>query len=698
MATSPVSSSSTSTATNSGTTMTAAQISAANKANAQKIISSLSAGSGVDVASLAQNLVSAEKAPQENAINAKIAKNDSKVSGMSSVMFMMSEMQKAFAAVKDKNSFNTMSVSNTNSSAVSVSAGAGAVAADHQIVVNSISQPQRSVTKGFSSADTLINAGNPFSLTLTANNDALIGSTQSYGTYTASIAGPSFGTNPSVNDFKSFSVSVDGKKFQITPAPVRATLNDLATDLQKQLRALDGSSDLSVVFDGNGITVSSNNTSRVVTNPSLSKSTVINLDTGADVGMPDKDTIKGASFGANPSVNDFDVFKIKIGDTERSIYPAPVTASMDDLAANLQSQLRALDGNNDLTVSYEKSSGLKVQSASGKTIDNISLTKKTYADTPSGLVAAINAANRGYKAQLINDGTAIPFKVMITGASGATEGFSIGSDDTINNLGQTFNTPNGGEATDASVIVNGVSYSRKSNTINDIVPGLTLNLKGVSATPASITLTRDTTDLKNKLTALVTAYNDFDNIIKETTNPKSTLDTYGKTLVGDSTVRMIRQQMRSLIFGVSSTPGNNYKSLSQLGFSLDQTGVLSLDSAKLDTALANGVDDIAKMFTGGYNNMSALAKLPAGLAGDAVRTLTNLLSPTGILVTKTNNANTENDKYRAQLTKLQIRMDTLLARYQKQFAAMDSLVGSVNSQKTSLKATFDGMMATYTNK
>jgi flagellar capping protein FliD len=43
-------------------------------------------------------------------------------------------------------------------------------------------------------------------------------------------------------------------------------------------------------------------------------------------------------------------------------------------------------------------------------------------------------------------------------------------------------------------------------------------------------------------------------------------------------------------------------------------------------------------------------------------------------------------------------LDALLTRYNKQFAAMDSLVGSVNAQKTSLKATFDGMMATYTNK
>jgi flagellar capping protein FliD len=41
-------------------------------------------------------------------------------------------------------------------------------------------------------------------------------------------------------------------------------------------------------------------------------------------------------------------------------------------------------------------------------------------------------------------------------------------------------------------------------------------------------------------------------------------------------------------------------------------------------------------------------------------------------------------------------METLLQRYNQQFAAMESLVGSVNAQKTSLKSTFEGMMAAYT--
>ena len=75
-----------------------------------------------------------------------------------------------------------------------------------------------------------------------------------------------------------------------------------------------------------------------------------------------------------------------------------------------------------------------------------------------------------------------------------------------------------------------------------------------------------------------------------------------------------------------------------------------------------------------------------------------MLSASGPLLTKSDNANTQNAKYQEDLTKLGSRMDILLARYQKQFAAMNSLVGNVNSQKTSLKSSFDGMMASLTGK
>ena len=702
MATTAVSSTTASTATGTtATTSTAAQLAAANKASAQKIISSLSAGSGVDVASLAQNLVSAEQAPQANAINAKIAKNDAKVSGMSAVMFMMSELKNAMTAVKDKDSFNSLSVTNSNSSAVGIVASGSALSGQHTVSVSSLTQAQRSISAGFATSSTAINGGNSFALTLAGNNAGVSVGTASTSitSNTATIFSPNFGTTPSVSDFKNFSVTVDGTVYNLAPSPTSATLTDLAADIQKQLRNIEGTTDLSVSVDsGTNLTITSATSTRIVSAPSLSKSTVINLDSGATNGTASDTTITGAAFGTVPSLSDFSSFTVNIGGTVRTLIPASATPNMSSLAQSLQFQLRALDGTDDVSVSYS-GSVLTVSSASGKTITGIGLTKQAYPDTPAGVVDAINGSGRGYKAQLINDGSSSPFKVMITGANGATEGFSVSTSDTAGNaFGAGLTVPSGYGAADASVVVDGISYTRKSNVLTDIIPGVTLSLKGTTTSAASVSFDRDTTDLKTRLNNLVTAYNDFNDIVNQTTDPKSTLETYGNTLVGDSTVKSIRQQIRNLLFSPSTTPGKSMGSLSQLGYSLNEKGVLSLDSTKLDAALQNNFEDVTKLFTGGYNNLSTYSSLRAGIAGDAVKKLTDLLSTTGTLTTKTNNANTENDKYRARLAALQVRMDALLARYQKQFASMDSLVGNVNAQKTSLKATFDGMMATYTNK
>lgn len=695
MATTAVSSTTTSTAATGSPT--AAQLAAANKASAQKIMSSLSAGSGVDVASLAQNLVEAERAPQANAINAKITKNENKVSGLSAVMFMMSEFKTALTAVKDKDSFNTVSASSSNTAAFDVTASTSAIAGSHAISISALSAAQRSVSTGFADPSTPLNGGSSFNFTVAGTNPGVdTGAPQSSASDTAYINGPKFGTSPSVNDFKTFSVTVDGKEYKITPAPNTATLADLASNLQSQLRAQDGSNDLSVtVSGGTNLSIHSLTSTRVVTNPSLSKSTTFNLDTGASIGISNGASINGASFGTSPSISDFSAFSVSIGGTVRSIVPNPAAPTMDALAANIQTQLRTLDGNTDISVSYSGST-LTLTSSSNKAITAATLTKKSYPDTPAGLVEAINSSNRGYKAQLVNDGSGTtPYKIVIKGATGSTEGFTLTST-SATSLG--FTVPTGFGASDAVLSVDGVSYTRKTNAITDIVDGVTISLKAPTDGSANLMVSKDTSAIKTKLTALVTAYNDFNDIVNQTTDPKSTLQTYGATLVGDSTVRMVRQQMRSIIFGVSSTAGSNLKAISELGFSLDQKGVLSLDATKLDKALANNYDDVTKMFTGGFNNLSTYSNLPAGIAGDAVRKLTNLLSPTGPLMTKSDNATTENTKYQAQLSKLQARMDSLLVRYQKQFAAMDSMVGSVNSQKSSLKSTFDAMMASYTNK
>lgn len=494
------------TAASNAAAATADAVAAANKANAQKIKTALGAGSGVDVSSLAQNLVDAEKMPKANVINAKIAKNDARISGFSAVSFVVNEVSTALAALKDKNNFNSVTAVSSNPAAFTVTAGASALTGSHEIEVLQLAKAQRRVSNGVATTATPLNGGKAMTLSFTVGG--------------------------------------------------------------------------------------------------LAK-TPISLADGRD--------------------------------------------------------------------------------------------------TPQDIVNAVNAANTGVKAQLVNtgDGSNAPYQIVLTGPTGSAGSFTMstnyGTGTSSPGLGFNALNPANQNATDAVLKVDGISITRATNSISDAVNGLTLDLKTTSST-VQVDLTRDTTALKTKIDAVVTAYNDAMTMFGVVTDPKSKVDTYGATLVGDSTVRSVKQQLRSLFQGDSSTPGTNISAMWQMGMKINEKGVMSVDSTKLESALQTNFTDVVTVFTGNHNGLSAYSTQNAGFAGDGVRKLSKLLGPNGPMLSQSTNADTQNTKYKDDLTKLDTRMSALLARYTKQFASMDSLVGSVNSQKTSLKATFDGMMASYTNK
>ena len=610
MATTAVSST-TSTATTSSTTSTtsASSASAASKAAAQKLVSSLNAGSGVDVNSLAQNLVDAERGPQQAAINAKITKNESRVSGFAAVSYVLSQVQTALTDLKDQKNFNILTVDNAAPSAFSVTANNQAVAASHDVDVLALAKAQRTVTSGFSSATQSLNpssqGGKAITFALTIGTGASAVST----------------------DIK----LPDG---QDTPQALVQAINSANKGVTAQLvNTGDATNPYHIVLMG---------------------------EQGA-----------AKQFTLTPSYS--------LGG---------VGAATDSI-------------NNGRTVD------LKV------TLGNGSPTTVTVADTPGAIVTALN--NLGLNANLVANpsGSTYVNKLFVSGPTGSPSAFTVEADYGDGNGLQSLLAPvslsfnNNQSASDAKIRVDGVEYTRSSNTLSDVLPGLTFNLKATTTTvsngvttdhPAVIALNRDTSGLKTKMEAVVTAYNDAMTMFGAVTDPKSTLETYGATLVGDSTVRSLKSQLRSMIMGNSATPGTNVGALWQIGFKVDEKGVMTLDSTKLDSALTNSFTDVVKTFTGNQNNLLASSPQSGGIAGDAVRKLTTILGANGALVAQTSNAEAQNNKYRTDLTKLQTRMDALLIRYQKQFAAMDSLVGNVNSQKTSLKSSFDGMMAMYTNK
>ena len=317
--------------------------------------------------------------------------------------------------------------------------------------------------------------------------------------------------------------------------------------------------------------------------------------------------------------------------------------------------------------------------------------------TPAGIAAAINAktADTGVSAQLVKV-SATGYKLVVSGPSGASNAFSLTGSGTGEELNLTPSASNGQlqAAQDALLKVEGLALSRSSNHIDDILTGVTLDLNATTTVAANLNLTLDTSPVAKKLTTLVDAYNQVQTVLTDAYNKDSKTAEYGASLVGDSTVQSIRSELRSMFFNTSSSASGNMNALRDLGISVDSKGVMSLDKAKLSTGLQSDFAGAVKMLTNNVNGTYISSTDKNGVANDAINKLTSLLATDGLLVVQSNNAAKKVNDYKDQLTQLNDRMTKLLDRYNKQFSAMETLVGQTKSLQTSLTSTFAAMNST----
>ncbi len=250
---------------------------------------------------------------------------------------------------------------------------------------------------------------------------------------------------------------------------------------------------------------------------------------------------------------------------------------------------------------------------SSKAVQNVTIDAEH--NTLTGVRDAINAANIGVSASLINDGTGYKLSLTST-ATGADNSLKItvsndssGTDVDNTGLSQFAYDPAGSAgngknltqtvaAQNALLNVDGINgISKSSNTVTDVVQGVTLNLlkESASGVPATLTVSRDTTTVQSSVEKFVSAYNDLNKTLSGLTayDPKTQK---GAILQGDSTVLSIQRQMRSLLTANITGLDGNYKLLSDIGISFQVDGTLALDSSKLQSAINSNFSDIAGIF------------------------------------------------------------------------------------------------------
>ena len=244
---------------------------------------------------------------------------------------------------------------------------------------------------------------------------------------------------------------------------------------------------------------------------------------------------------------------------------------------------------------------LKIAVGSGATQ---SITVTAANSSLTGLAKAINAAGIGVKALVVNTGAASdpskPYKLVLTAVNtGAANTIAI--DASGLDLGGVSGSQALGfgaadvAAQDATFTLNGLPLASASNTAT-AVDGLSLNLLATGA--STITVGADTAAVKKNIGDFVAAYNKINDFINEQRTTK------GSPLVGDSILRTVQEQLRGALSSLATTAGK-YTSLADIGISRADNGSLTLDSAKLDAALASNFADVKALFQSGGTSDTA---------------------------------------------------------------------------------------------
>lgn len=325
--------------------------------------------------------------------------------------------------------------------------------------------------------------------------------------------------------------------------------------------------------------------------------------------------------------------------------------------------------------------------------------------TLASVAAQINKDTKttNISANIITDdkGTRLVFGSTVTGAdseittSSSIAGFTIGKTDKLDATSASSAGYIGEPPVSASLTINGLQVTSKSNTVDKTLGGVTMNLlPGSKGTTTTVTVSTNTDNLKASLQAFVDSYNAVLSAVTTVTKA-SVSDTPDKTtgatvtpasLTGDAMPRAIISALRKELV-TTGAPGE-LSVLAQLGITTGQSdGKLTLDDKKFTAAMDAGLaGDVQQLFTGtGDGKNGLLARMNAAV--------TPYTQTGGIFDTRKTSLNKQQSNLQDQQAALDLRVTTLTATLTAKYNAMDLLVGQLKASATSITSFFDSLNA-----
>ena len=305
-------------------------------------------------------------------------------------------------------------------------------------------------------------------------------------------------------------------------------------------------------------------------------------------------------------------------------------------------------------------------------------------NTLEGIRDAINDANQGVTATIVNDGDpANPYRLVLSSTeSGADQSITISVDPAgeaaigallnhdptgTQNLSETVTAAN------AAFTVDGIAITKSSNTVTDVIQGVTLDLMAQTSGPVTVNVSQDTDSTTAIVENFVSTYNDLRELIKEETASGSG-DSEGGAFAGDSATRSLYNTLRDeLIQAPTGLTSTVYTNLSSIGIEFQSDGSLTLDSASLAAAIQDDSDSVSDLFSSADGYATRL---------DSV--LDEMLKFGGTIDTRTDGYKDRIDSLDDRIGNMEDRLLRTESRIRARFTALDVLISSMSATSSYL--------------
>jgi flagellar hook-associated protein 2 len=279
---------------------------------------------------------------------------------------------------------------------------------------------------------------------------------------------------------------------------------------------------------------------------------------------------------------------------------------------------------------------------------------------------------------------------------------------------------------DATMVLDGTTIKRDSNSIDDMLTGVTLNLKKTSYNSTSssyetltLDVTRDSSAMIEKFETLAESYNDLIDFfeeyqgvqLKEDESSKSLEDgmmdlisilsgdeldndddddsplKYGP-LMGDSTTSMIKNKLFNVSFSDVSGVNSSYNNLTEMGITLTY-GKMSIDKDKFTAAVSADADAINEFFTNDTTTSQ-------GFAVQLIDAIDNMIEnyasdQKGILLARQDGLQSTIDRLDEQMATQEDRINSVMERTRAQFNSLELLMGQYQTTSSYLASQLASM-------